>query len=52
MVGKRERDANGGRRAKNKILDNYWFILLVRASHFKSVSETVSILEDLGCKWD
>jgi hypothetical protein len=42
--------ANGGRRAENKILDNYWFILLARASHFRSVSKTVSIPEDLGCR--
>jgi hypothetical protein len=33
--------------------DNYWFILLVRASHFRSVSKTISIPEDLGhwCNW-
>jgi hypothetical protein len=33
--------------------DNYRFILPVRASHFSSVSETVSIPEDLGhwCDW-
>jgi hypothetical protein len=49
MVGKRERDANDGRRVENKIRANYRFILPVRASHFKSVSKTVSIPEDLGC---
>jgi hypothetical protein len=33
--------------------DNYQFILLVRASNFRSVSMTVSITEDLGhwCEW-
>jgi hypothetical protein len=33
--------------------DNYQFILLVRASHFRSMSKTVSIPEDLGhwCDW-
>jgi hypothetical protein len=33
--------------------DNYWFILLARASHFRYVSKTVSVLEDLGrqCDW-
>jgi hypothetical protein len=45
--------ANGGRRAENEMPDNYWFILPARASHFRSVSMTVSILEDLGhrCDW-
>jgi hypothetical protein len=38
--------ANGGRR------DNYQFILPVRASHFRSVSKTVSIPEDLGRRCD
>jgi hypothetical protein len=32
--------------------DNYRFILLVRASYFRSVSKTVSILEHLGCWCD
>jgi hypothetical protein len=32
MVDERERDANGGRRVENKILDNYRFILPVRVS--------------------
>jgi hypothetical protein len=54
MVDKRERDkyANGGRRAENKIWDNYRFILPARASHFRSVSKTVSIPKDLGCQCD
>jgi hypothetical protein len=57
MVDERERDkkikyANGGRRVENKIWDNYRFILPTRASHFRSVSKTVSIPEDLGCQCD
>jgi hypothetical protein len=36
--------ANGGRRAENEMSDNYWCILPVRASHFRSVSKTISIL--------
>jgi hypothetical protein len=44
--------ANGGRRVENKISDNYQFILLARASHFRSTSKTVSIPEDLGCRCD
>jgi hypothetical protein len=45
--------ANGGIRAENKVWDNYRFILLVRASHCRSMSKTVSIPEDLGrwCDW-
>jgi hypothetical protein len=45
--------ANGGRRVENKICDNYRFILLMRASHFRFASMTISILEDLGhwCNW-
>jgi hypothetical protein len=45
--------ANGGRRAENEVRDNYRFILPVRASHFRSVSKTVSIPKDLGhrCNW-
>jgi hypothetical protein len=35
---------------KNEMRDNYRFILPVRASHFRSVSKTVSIPEDL-CRW-
>jgi hypothetical protein len=47
------RYANGGRRAENEMGDNYRFILLMRASHFRSVSKTVSIPNDLGrqCDW-
>jgi hypothetical protein len=41
-------NANGGRRAKKETRDNKRFILLVRASHFRSVSKTVSIPKDLG----
>jgi hypothetical protein len=41
--------ANCGRRAGNEMSDDYRFILLVRASHFRSVSKTVSTPEDLGC---
>jgi hypothetical protein len=39
--------ASGGRRAKNEKLDNYRFILLKRASHFRSIPK------DLGhrCDW-
>jgi hypothetical protein len=45
--------ANSGRMAENEIRDNYQFILPVRASHFRSVSRTISIPEDLGhrCDW-
>jgi hypothetical protein len=44
---------NGGRRAKNELWDNDWFILLARASHFRSVSKTVFIPKDLchRCYW-
>jgi hypothetical protein len=47
------RNANGGRRVEKEMLDNYRFILPVRASHFRSVSKTISILKDLGhrCDW-
>jgi hypothetical protein len=52
MVDERRRDrnqiCNGGRMAENEMRDNYQFILPVRASHFRSVSKTVSIPEDLG----
>jgi hypothetical protein len=41
-------NANGGRRAEKEIWDNYRFILPARASHFRSVSKTISIPEDLG----
>jgi hypothetical protein len=55
MVDERGRDekikyANGGRRVENGMRDNYQFILPVRASHFSSMSKTVSIPEDLGCQ--
>jgi hypothetical protein len=56
MVDERGRDknqiCNGGRRAENEMRDNYRFILPVRASHFRSVSKTVSIRENLGCQHD
>jgi hypothetical protein len=39
---------NGGRRAENEIWDNYRFIFPVRASHFRSMSKTVSVPEDLS----
>jgi hypothetical protein len=39
---------NGGRRAKNEMRDKYWFILPVRASHFRSMRKTIFIPEDLG----
>jgi hypothetical protein len=44
---------NGGRRAENKIWYNYQFILSVAPSHFRSVSKTITIPEDLGrrCDW-
>jgi hypothetical protein len=44
---------NGGRRAKNEMRDNYRFILPVRASHFRFVSKTISILKELDrwCNW-
>jgi hypothetical protein len=42
--------ANGGRMVENEIWDNYRFILPVRTSHFRSVSKTISIPEDLGCR--
>jgi hypothetical protein len=56
MVDERGRDknqiCNGERMAKNEMWDNYRFILLVRASHFRSLSKTVYIPEDLGCRCD
>jgi hypothetical protein len=45
---KGERNANGGKNAKNEMWDNYRFILPGRASHFRYVSKTVSIPKDLG----
>jgi hypothetical protein len=56
MVDERGRDenqiCNGGRRAENEMRDDYRFILPTRVSHFMSVSKTVSIPEDLGCRCD
>jgi hypothetical protein len=49
---KGERNTNGGRRTENEICDNYRFILLARASHFRSMSKTVSIPKDLGHRRD
>jgi hypothetical protein len=57
MVDERGRDknqiCNSGRRAKNEMRDNYPFVLMARASHFRYVSKTVPIPEDLGhrCNW-
>jgi hypothetical protein len=52
MVDERGRDKNliwnGGRRPNNEMRDNQQFIFPVRASHFRSVSKTVSIPKDLG----
>jgi hypothetical protein len=56
MMDERGRDknqiCNSGRRAGKRMRDNYRFILLVRVSHFRSVSKTVSIPKDLGCWHD
>jgi hypothetical protein len=56
MVDERGRDKNricsGGRTTKNKMRDNYQFILLARASHFLFVCNTISIHEDLGRRRD
>jgi hypothetical protein len=56
MVDERGRDkikyVNGGRGAENEMGDNYRFILPTIASHFRSVSKTVFIPEDLGCRCD
>jgi hypothetical protein len=50
MVDERGRDkneiCNGGIRAENEMRDNYKFILPVRASHFRSMSKTISIPGD------
>jgi hypothetical protein len=45
--------ANGERRLKNEMWDNYQFILPVRTPHFRFVSKAVSIPEDLvhWCDW-
>jgi hypothetical protein len=54
MLDERGRDknqiCNGGRTTENGMRDNYRFILPVRTSHFRSVSKTISIPEDLGCR--
>jgi hypothetical protein len=56
MVDERGTDknqtSNGERRAETEMRDSYRFILLVRASHFRSVSKTVSIPKDLDCRCD
>jgi hypothetical protein len=52
MMDERGRDknqiCNGGRTAENGMRDNYRYILLARASHFRSVSITISIPKGLG----
>jgi hypothetical protein len=54
MMDERGRDENQicnvRTRAENDMRDNYRFILLMRASHFRYVSKTISIPEDLG-RW-
>jgi hypothetical protein len=56
MVDEKGRDknqiCNDGIMAENGMRDNYWFILSMRASHFRSVSKTISIPEDLGNWYD
>jgi hypothetical protein len=54
MKGGRDKNQiwNGGRRAENEMRNNYRFILPARASHFRSMSKTVSIPEDLDCQRD
>jgi hypothetical protein len=56
MVDERGRDknqiCNGERMAENEMWDNYRFILPARASHFRSMSKTIYIPEDLGCRCD
>jgi hypothetical protein len=44
---------NSGGMVENGMQDNYRFILPMGASHFRSVSKTVSIPKDLGrrCDW-
>jgi hypothetical protein len=54
MVDERERDEKSNMQmVENEMRDNYWFNLPVRASHFRFVSNIVSIPEDLGrqCDW-
>jgi hypothetical protein len=51
MVDERGRyEKSNMQMVENKMRDNYRFILPVRASHFMSVSKTISIPEDLGCR--
>jgi hypothetical protein len=54
MVDERGRDKNQickwWKKGKNEIWNNYQFILPARASHFRSVSKTISIPKDLGCR--
>jgi hypothetical protein len=45
--GDKNQICNGGKRTENEMRDNYRFIPPVRASHFRFVSKTVSIPEDL-----
>jgi hypothetical protein len=56
MMDERGRDknqiCNGGRRMKNEMRDSYQFIFPARASHFRSVSKTVFIPEDLSHRHD
>jgi hypothetical protein len=56
MLDERGRDKNQicnvGRRAENEMRDNYRFILLGRAPHFRSVSKTLSIPKDLDHRRD
>jgi hypothetical protein len=40
--------ADAGRRPENKMRDKYRFVLLMRASNFRSVTKTISIPKDLG----
>jgi hypothetical protein len=52
MMDERRRDknqiCNGGRRTENEMRDNYRLNIPVRVSHFRSMSKTISIPEDLG----
>jgi hypothetical protein len=52
MKGGRDEKSNM-QMVENEMRDNYRFILPVRVSHFRSVSKTISIPEDLGhwCDW-
>jgi hypothetical protein len=44
--------ANGERREENEMRDSYRFILQARASHFRSMSKTISIPNDLSRRCD